>query len=114
MYSQSQQWMEVSVELHALVFLCLNKEVSVPRARYMDWQANRHGMDTNKLQYNCCHSGFWVAPSPIQWVTGTLLKGVKQPDCEADHSCPFRVLVKKEQTVPPLPHMPSCCTKWQL
>jgi hypothetical protein len=32
---------------------------------------------------------------PIQWVLGTLSLGVKQPECEADHSPPSNAEVKE-------------------
>jgi hypothetical protein len=43
----------------------------------------------------------------IQWVSGGCSPGVKQPECEADHSPPSSAEVKNDGVIPPLPSTPS-------
>jgi hypothetical protein len=40
---------------------------------------------------------------PIQFVPGDLSLRVKQPTCEADHSCPSSAEIKNVGAIPPLP-----------
>jgi hypothetical protein len=44
----------------------------------------------------------------IQWVWGALSSGVKRPGREAQHSLPTNAEVKKNRSIHPLPHTPSC------
>jgi hypothetical protein len=42
---------------------------------------------------------------PVQWMSGALSVGAKQPGCEADHSPPSSAEVKNGGAIPPFPHM---------
>jgi hypothetical protein len=51
-----------------------------------------------------CPDRFWVLSNEYR---GLFPRGVKQQECEVDHSPPSSAEVKNHGVIPPLPHMPS-------
>jgi hypothetical protein len=96
------------IKIYGWVQLCYVDQVTIQTGWTTEESSSNSGRAKNFLFSMSSRPALGSTLPPIQWVPGALSLGVRQPECEADHSPLASAKVKKQWIYTSLPYVSNC------